>query len=55
MATLLIMTNKGIIFKANLPLHFMVAEKYNIELDDIYMVGFITKNNRVVWDDRKPH
>jgi len=54
MPKLLIMTSDGKVFSASVPLHFMVAEKYNVDLDKVVAVGFETRG-REVWDKRKPH
>ena len=54
MRVLLIKLKDGKIYKACVPLHFMVAEKHNLDLNDVIAVGFITRD-REVWDDRKPH
>ncbi len=54
MNKLIIKTKNGKTYGATLPMHFMVAEKYNIEFDDIIDVGFETRG-RVVWCNRKPH
>ena len=50
----MIKTKCGKVYKDKLPLHFMVAEKHNIDMDDIIAVGFLTRG-REIWDNRKPH
>lgn len=54
MTTLLVRTKDNKIYAAKLPMHFMVADKYNIRPENIKAVGFITRN-REVWEDRKVH
>ncbi len=54
MTILLIKTKDGNVYKSKVPLHFMVAEEYDINIDDITAVGFITRD-REIWDNRKPH
>ena len=54
MPELLIQTKNGKIYRAQLPVNFMVAEKYDLDFDEILKVGFVTKN-REVWVERKPH
>lgn len=52
---LLIEMNNGLIYKDYLPLHIMLVEKYNIDINQIKQVGFLVKGNRIIWDKRKPH
>lgn len=54
MTTLLIKTKDNKVYKANVPVHFMVAEKHDINLSDVIAVGFVTRD-REIWDNRKPH
>lgn len=54
MTILLIQTKDGHVYADDAPLHFMVAEKFKVEFDEIQRVGFVTRD-REVWEDRKPH
>jgi len=56
MNKLLIKTKDNQIIKGTTEtMHFLVALNNNIELDNVIAVGFETKGNRIIWDNRKPH
>lgn len=55
MPTLLIRMFDGSIYKGRQPMHFMVAEEFNLDFDLIEDVGVVTKHGRFIWLGRKPH
>lgn len=52
---LLIKMNNGKIYRARLPMHFMVVEHHNLDFDEIADVGVLTNAGSVLWMGRKPH
>lgn len=54
MERLLIKTKQGEVYESRLPMHFMVAEEHEVDLDNVQSVGFVTKG-REIWMDRRPH
>ncbi len=44
------------IYMAEVPLHFMVAEEYDIPFEDIIDCGIrVAKREEILWLDRKPN
>lgn len=54
MTTLLLKLKDGTIIKGKAVAHCLLAEKHEIDFNDIVAVGFLIKD-RELWDNRKPH